>query len=52
MTIYSIRITMQDGSARRYTGLFACGIEAVLQTMADYPQARSVSAICIQRSKP
>ena len=50
MAIYRIRITMADGSHGRYTGLFADGFEAILQTLADYPQARSVSAIFIKRS--
>jgi len=50
MAIYRIRITMADGSHGSYTGLFADGFEAILQTLADYPQARSVSAIFIKRS--
>lgn len=50
MAIYRIRITMADGSHGRYTGLFSDGFEAILQTLADYPQARSVSAIFIKRS--
>lgn len=50
MAIYRIRITMADGSAGRYTSLFKDGFEAVLQTLADFPQARSVSAIFIKRN--
>ena len=50
MAIYRIRITMADGSAGRYTGLFKDGFEAVLQTLADFPQARSVSAIFNKRN--
>lgn len=52
MTVYRIRITMTDGAKFRYTGLFAGGIDAVLQALQDFPQARSVSAICTRRSKP
>lgn len=49
MAIYRIKITMQGGSRGRYTGLFADGFEAVLQTMADFPEARSVTAMFIRR---
>lgn len=45
MAIYRITITMADGSRGRCLGLFADGFEAVLQTLADYPDARSVSAL-------
>ena len=50
MAIYRIRITMADGSHGRYNGLFKDGFEAVLQTLADFPDARSVSALFIKRS--
>ena len=50
MAIYRIAITMPDGSRGRYTGLFADGIEAVTQTLADFPDAVSISAIFIKRS--
>lgn len=49
MSIYRIKITMCDGSKGRYTGIFADGFEAVLQTLADFPDARSVAAMCIRR---
>ncbi|WP_293222259.1 hypothetical protein [Ottowia sp.] len=49
MHIYRIRITMADGSRGRYTGLFADSFEAVLQTLADFPDAASISAICLRR---
>ncbi|HRL98081.1 MAG TPA: hypothetical protein PLE22_01405 [Acidovorax sp.] len=49
MAIYRIKITMRDGSKGRYTGLFADGVEAVLQTLADYPEACGISAICLKR---
>ena len=34
----------------RYTGIFADGIEAIVQTLADFPEARSVSALFIRRA--
>lgn len=49
MAIYRIKITMPDGSRGRHTALFADGFEAVLQTLADFPDARRVSAIFIRR---
>lgn len=49
MAIYNIRITLADGSRSRYTGLFSDGFEAVLQTLADFPEARSVSAMFVRR---
>ncbi len=51
MAIYRIHITMADGSVGRCTGLFADGFEAVLQTMADFPEARAISALFIKRSQ-
>ena len=44
MAIYRIKITMADGSTGRYTGIFADGIEAIVQTLADFPHARLVGA--------
>ena len=50
MAIYRIKITMPDGSRGRYTGIFADGFEAIVQTLADFPDARSVAAMFIQRA--
>ena len=50
MAIYRIKITMPDGSKGCYTGLFADGFEAIAQTLADFPEARSVSALFIRRA--
>ena len=50
MAIYRIKITMPDGSKGRYTGIFADGIEAIVQTLADFPEARSVAAMFIKRT--
>lgn len=49
MAIYRIHITLADGSRSRYTGLYADGTAAVLQTLADFPDARSVSALFVWR---
>lgn len=51
MAIYRIHITLSDGSRCRHTGLFADGAEAVLQTLADFPDARSVSALFVRRQQ-
>ncbi|WP_158276442.1 hypothetical protein [Acidovorax sp. HMWF018] len=50
MAIYRIKITMADGSRGRYTGIFVDGIEAIVQTLADFPEARSVAALFIRRA--
>ncbi len=50
MAIYRIHITMADGSRGRYTGLFEDGFEAISQTLADFPEARSVSAMFVRRA--
>lgn len=50
LAIYRIKIRMPDGSRGRFTGLFADGFEAVLQTLADFPDARSVAAMFIRRA--
>lgn len=49
MAIYRIHITLADGSRSRYTGLFADGAAAVSQTLANFPGARSVSALFVRR---
>jgi hypothetical protein len=50
MATFRIKITMPDGSKGRCTGLFASGSEAVMQTLADFPEARSVAALFILRA--
>lgn len=50
MAMYRIKIALLGGQRFAYTGLFASGSEAVLQTLADYPGARSVSALFVRRS--
>ena len=49
MCIFRIRITMSDRSVGCYTGLFASAMEAIDQTCADFPQACSVTAICVRK---
>jgi len=49
MHIYRIKIKLATGQRFAYTGLFASGAEAILQTHADYPGARSISALCVRR---
>ena len=50
MAIFRIKITMPDGSKGRCTGLFASGSEAIVQTLADFPDARTVAAMFILRT--
>lgn len=50
MNIYRIKITLVAGPRIAYTGLFASGAEAILQTSADWPGARSISAMCLRRA--
>jgi hypothetical protein len=45
MRVFRIRITFTSGAPLCFTGLFADGFEAHSQVRADYPEARSVSAI-------
>lgn len=49
MAVYRIQITMPDGRRSRCTGLYANGVEAVLQALADFPGARGISAIFLFR---
>ena len=47
MRVFRIRVTFERERPVCFTGLFADGFEARDQVHADYPQARSVSAIHI-----
>lgn len=49
MHIYRITIVQPGGARTRYTALFASTVEAVMQTLADFPEARGVAAIFIRR---
>lgn len=50
MHIYRICISLPGGRRQCHTGLFADGFEAVLQSLADWPEARAVSATCVRRA--
>lgn len=49
MSIYRIKVALSTGQRFAYTGLFASGAEAVVQTQADWPCARGISVICLRR---
>lgn len=49
MSIFRITIRMPDGSLGRCQGLFKDGFEAIHQVRADFPEAKSVSAIFIMK---
>ncbi len=49
MAIYRIKITLANGARCKHTSAFPDGGEAMQQTLADYPQARAVSAMFIVR---
>lgn len=50
MNIYRIKVALGTGPRFAYTGLFVSGAEAILQTQADWPGARSISAMCVRRA--
>lgn len=50
MAIYYIKVTTAEGRRVRHHALYLSGIEAVLQTLADWPDARAISAICVKRA--
>lgn len=43
--MYRVTMTQPDGSKGRYTAPFACGVEAAVQTLADFPDTRRLSVI-------
>ncbi len=49
MNIFRITIRMPDGSRGKCYGLFKDGFEAVQQVRADFPEAKSVSAIFVMK---
>lgn len=48
MCMFRIRITMGDRSCGRLTAQFASAGAAICQVLTDYPDARSVSALCVR----
>lgn len=51
MSFYRITIVMADRSRGRVLGIYADAFEAIVQTLADFPDAVSVSAIHIHGSR-
>lgn len=49
MHAYIIRVTLGTGQRLRLQGIYRDGCEAVLKTLADWPGARAVSAICLRK---
>ena len=49
MNIFRITIRMTDGSQGKCYGIFNDGFEAVQQVKADFPGAKSVSAIFVMK---
>lgn len=49
MHAFIIRITLGSGQRLRLQGIFKDGCEAVTQTLADWPGARAVGAICLRK---
>ena len=49
MALYRIKVALASGQRFAFTCLFASGREAMLQTLADYPSARSVAALFVRR---
>lgn len=44
MRAFRISFALPDGTRLRYLGLFLDGFEAILQTLADYPNAKNITA--------
>jgi hypothetical protein len=49
MNIYRIKVTMPDGSKNTVHGIFSDGCEAVVQVLADYPQATRIAAFFVMK---
>ena len=49
MHAFIVTVTLAQGRRLRLAGLFASGAEATLQMLADYPDARAVTAICLRK---
>lgn len=43
--MYRVTMTQADGSKGRHTAPFESGVEAALQTLADFPDTRRLSVI-------
>ncbi len=45
---FRVKVYMPDGSRGTFIGLFRHSMEAVLQAKIDFPEARCISACCLQ----
>jgi hypothetical protein len=45
---FHVRVYMPDGSRGTFVGIFRHSMEAVLQALADFPEARCISARRLQ----
>lgn len=50
--IFRIQITLQSGKRYAGIGYFTDQGEALNQTWADYPEASSITTICLQGAQP
>jgi hypothetical protein len=48
MSYFRITVCIRRGVKVRFTGLFEDGNEARVQTMADYPNAKTITVMCIK----
>ncbi|WP_310610562.1 hypothetical protein [Limnohabitans sp.] len=49
MNIYRIKITMPDGSKGTAHGIFTDGCEAVVQVLADFPEAVRIAVFFVMK---
>lgn len=47
MNIFRIKVSLPGRPRFAFTGLFASGFDALLQTLADWPEATGISVIYI-----
>ena len=50
MHIYLIKYALPDGSGGTYRGLFHDAFEAIIQALADFPDAQYLSAKALMRA--
>ena len=44
MRTYQIIVTMPDGKQNKHIGIFECGVDAAIDAMEKFPEARRISA--------
>lgn len=47
MHAYLVTITMADGSKGEHRGTYACGCDAIIAALEQFPEARRISAAVI-----